>query len=71
VAGVPSGEESSSMALRKVPEMFPLSDPSVQLDIHRQRVAELIREAGEHSLARTAASAGRHRRFRRRPVATP
>ncbi|GIM97450.1 hypothetical protein [Paractinoplanes toevensis] len=51
--------------------MFPLSDPSLQLDLHRQRVAELIREAGEHSLARNAASAGRHRRFRRRPIATP
>ncbi|MET3426298.1 hypothetical protein BJ973_005510 [Actinoplanes tereljensis] len=51
-----------------------MSDPSIQLDIHRQRVAEMIREAGEHSLARTTASGGRHsrhRRFRWRGIRTP
>ena len=61
VAGVPSGEESVSTVLRKVPKMFPLSDPSIQLDLHHQRVATLIQEAADHQLARSV----RHPRFHR------
>jgi hypothetical protein len=52
--------------------MFPYSDPQTQLDLHRQRVDELIREAAADRLARTA-SAGRHRRslrWRRAPGGT-
>ena len=44
--------------------MFPLNDPQLQLDLHRQRVAELIREADDDRLARSAAT-GRHRWFGR------
>jgi hypothetical protein len=44
--------------------MFPYSDPETQLDLHRQRVAEMIREAADFQRARTV-RAGRHRRFGR------
>jgi hypothetical protein len=44
--------------------MFPYADPSATLDLHRQKVDQMIREATEYRLARTA-SAGRHRRFGR------
>jgi hypothetical protein len=51
---------------RKVPQMFPLPDPSLQLDLHRQRVAELIQQAADHERAR---SLGRRRFARwRRPA---
>jgi hypothetical protein len=45
--------------------MFPYSDPHAQLELHRQRVAEMIREAADHRRARSA-STGRHRRIGRR-----
>ncbi|GAA2627263.1 hypothetical protein [Paractinoplanes durhamensis] len=45
--------------------MFPLSDPTLRLDLHHQRVAEMIRAADQHTLARSAEPAGRHRRFGR------
>ena len=44
--------------------MFPHSDPTTTLDLHRQKVAQLIREAADHEQAR-AAAAGRRRRFGR------
>lgn len=45
-------------------EMFPNSDPSMTLELHRQRVAEMIREAAGHDLARSVTT-GQHRRFAR------
>jgi hypothetical protein len=51
--------------------MFPINDPLIQLDMHRQRVAELIREAESERRGR-AARVGRHRMWRgargRRPT---
>ncbi|MEV4347316.1 hypothetical protein AB0J83_22915 [Actinoplanes sp. NPDC049596] len=34
--------------------MFPLADPHIQLDLHRQHVASLIDEAAARRLARSA-----------------
>lgn len=45
--------------------MFAHTDPYAQLDLHRQRVAELARQASDDRLAREAT--GRHRFGRRRP----
>ena len=69
VAGVPSGEESrtsenGSSELRKATDMFPYSDPQTQLDLHRRRVDELIRQAADRRRVRIA-TGGRHRRFGR------
>ena len=44
--------------------MFPHTDPTTTLELHRMRVAERIREAADHQRARTAGQ-GRHRRFGR------
>jgi hypothetical protein len=44
--------------------MFPNSDPAMTLELHRQKVAEMIREAADHELARTAGK-GQHRHFGR------
>jgi hypothetical protein len=44
--------------------MFLFNDPQLQLDLHRQHVAEMIREADDDRRAR-AVTAGRHRRFGR------
>lgn len=44
--------------------MFPYSDPTTTLDLHRQRVDEMIRVAADHERARNA-QAGRPRRFGR------
>ena len=44
--------------------MFPYSDPETQLDLHRRRVDEMIREAADYKRARDAGK-GRHRRFGR------
>ena len=44
--------------------MFPISDPGTTLDLHRQRVAEMIREAEDYKRARSVDN-GRHRRFGR------
>jgi hypothetical protein len=44
--------------------MFLYSDPQTQLDLHHQRVAEMIREAADYQRARSARH-GRHRRFGR------
>jgi hypothetical protein len=44
--------------------MFPYVDPGATLDLHRQKVDEMIRAAASDRLARSA-SAGRHRRFGR------
>jgi len=69
VAGVPSGEESFSTVLREVLIMFPLSDPSLRLDLHHQRVASLIQEAADRKLARSTAVRRRRWRLpRRRPA---
>ena len=49
--------------------MFSNVYPDTALELHRQKVAQMIREAEDHRLAR-GASAGRNRRFgrwRRRP----
>jgi hypothetical protein len=47
--------------------MFLHTDPHAQLDLYRQRSAELIRQATEYRRARGASNdRGRHRRFRRR-----
>jgi len=49
--------------------MFPSVNPITTLDLHRQRVDQMIREAADHERARSAATGGR-RRFgwwRRRP----
>ena len=45
-------------------EMFPNSDPSMALDLHHQKVAELIHQATDRRLVRDA-STGRRRRFGR------
>lgn len=45
--------------------MFSISDPQLQLDLHRQRAAELHAEAEAYRIAR-ALSAGRHARTWRR-----
>jgi hypothetical protein len=42
--------------------MFPINDPQTQLDMHRQRVSEMIREAAAHRRTRLTGR-GRHRRF--------
>jgi hypothetical protein len=44
--------------------MFPYIDPQTQLDLHRQRVSEMIRDAAAYQRARTTGK-GRHRRFGR------
>jgi hypothetical protein len=44
--------------------MFPHSDPAMALDLHHQKVAELIRQAADRQLARDAVN-GRRRRFGR------
>jgi hypothetical protein len=49
--------------------MFPISDPTFQLEMHHQRAAELQREAAEYRLARETNS-GKHRRFGRWPRAS-
>ena len=49
--------------------MFPYSDPNATLDLHHQKVAQMIREAADRELVRSL-STGRKRRFgrwRRRP----
>ncbi|GIE96741.1 hypothetical protein [Paractinoplanes rishiriensis] len=53
--------------------MFPYNDPYIQLELHRQHVAELILEAAGHRRFR-GASTGRHRRlsrWRRAPARRP
>ena len=42
--------------------MFPLSNPEIQLDLYRQRAAELYRAADAYRLARSVRTAGRHAR---------
>jgi hypothetical protein len=44
--------------------MFPNVDPATTLELHRQKVAQMIREAADHELVRSA-SAGRNRRLGR------
>ena len=44
--------------------MFPYSDPNTTLDLHCQKVAEMIRVAADHELARSV-QPGRPRRFGR------
>jgi len=44
--------------------MFPNSDPVTTLELHRQKVDQMIREAADRERARSA-GAGRHRRFGR------
>ena len=44
--------------------MFPNSDPATTLELHRLKVAQMIREAADHEQARSAGG-GRHRRFGR------
>ena len=46
--------------------MFPYNDPQTVLDMHRQRVDEMIRQAADRRRVR-AATAGRHRRVGRWP----
>ena len=66
MAGVPSGEESMTSANdpSEGTEMFPNTDPATILDLHHQKVAQLIREAADDERARRAAG-GRNRRFGR------
>ena len=45
--------------------MFPYNDPQTQLDLYHQRADELHREAEAYRIARSASTAGRHRRFGR------
>ena len=71
MAGVPSGEESRTAEndpSSKGTAMFPNSDPATTLELHRQKVAQMIREAADHEQARSAATGGRRRfgRWRRR-----
>ncbi|GAA0477766.1 hypothetical protein Ade02nite_68190 [Paractinoplanes deccanensis] len=53
--------------------MFPYSDPHIQLDLHHQRVAELIDRASARRLAHSASPprerSGRWPRLRRRAAA--
>jgi len=49
--------------------MYPFSDPYLQLELHRQRTAELHRQAAADRLVREA-DAGRGRRFGRWPRAS-
>ena len=44
--------------------MFPYSDPNATLDLHHQKVAEMIRVAADHERARSV-QASRPRRFGR------
>jgi hypothetical protein len=44
--------------------MFPYADPQTRLDLHHQRIAEMIRDADEYRL--THASGRRSGRWRRR-----
>ncbi|HEX5204119.1 MAG TPA: hypothetical protein VFW27_29675 [Actinoplanes sp.] len=44
--------------------MFPYSDPNTTLDLHHQKVAEMIRVAADHERARSA-DGNRPRRFGR------
>lgn len=46
--------------------MFPYADARSRLDQHHERVAEMVKRAAEHRLARDL-SQGRHRRFGRWP----
>ncbi|MFI5895951.1 hypothetical protein ACIA5D_38225 [Actinoplanes sp. NPDC051513] len=55
---------SANDLFERQPGMFPYSDPNTTLDLHRQRVAEMIRVAADHERARTA-QANRPRRFGR------
>ena len=50
--------------------MFPYADARSRLDQHHERVAEMVKRAAEHRLARDLAQ-GRHRRFGRRPRRRP
>jgi hypothetical protein len=50
--------------------MFPYADPRTRLDQHHERVAEMVKRAAEHKLARDL-SQGRHRRFGRWPRRRP
>jgi len=50
--------------------MFPHTDPTTQLELHRLHVGERIREAADHRRARSATE-GRHRRFGRWPCKEP
>jgi hypothetical protein len=75
VPGVPSREESRTTANdpSEAIGMFPNSDPYTQLELHRQHVAEMIREAAGHRWSREV-STGRHRRlgrWRRAPARRP
>jgi hypothetical protein len=49
--------------------MFPSMDPATTLELHRQKVDQMIREAADHKRARSAATGGVRRfgRWRRRP----
>jgi hypothetical protein len=49
--------------------MFPLANPQMTLDMHRQHAAELRREAAAYRLAHQA-GIGRHHRFGRWPRAS-
>jgi hypothetical protein len=53
--------------------MFQLNDPTFQLDLHRQRAAELRRDAAAHHLAHEASAGRPHRRgwWRSRTVRDP
>jgi hypothetical protein len=44
--------------------MYPNIDPATSLELHRQKMAQLTREAADFELARSV-SGGRHRRFGR------
>lgn len=43
--------------------MFLHTDPQAQLDLHRQRAAELAKQAADYRLARLASSAGGRARW--------
>jgi hypothetical protein len=44
--------------------MYPIYDPTLMLELHHQRAAELHREAALYRLAREARKARRHGRHR-------
>jgi hypothetical protein len=51
--------------------MFPYADPQARIDLYRQHVADMVREAGDHRRARTVGRRfGRWRRRRPGEAAT-
>jgi len=50
--------------------MFPIIDPATTLELHRQKVDQLIREAADHQRARGASGGAGRRlgRWRRKPA---